>query len=328
MVRFAIIGTNSITEKFITAGKQHSEFELKAVYSRSEDRAETFAAKHGADLIFTDIEKMALSDHIDAVYIASPNAFHAEQAITIMKKGKHVICEKPMASNQREIASMIEVAKDEGVVLMEAVKSTLMPGFLSVQEHLHKIGQVRRFVGNFCKYSSRYDAYKKGDVLNAFKPSLSNGSLMDLGIYGIYPMVTLFGEPKEVKGNAVFLDSGVDGEGTVVAVYDDMEGVIMHSKIIDSHAPSEIQGEKGTIVIPDISEPKNITIVYRDGSVEELDFSDGFMPMFYEVEEFIELVKNEKSKSRSNSLANTLIAAKVMEEVRQQIGLFYPADKK
>jgi scyllo-inositol 2-dehydrogenase (NADP+) len=327
MVRFGIIGTNMITEKFIEAGKQHSRFELQAVYSRKAERAEAFAVSHGANKTFTDIDEMASSEDIDAVYIASPNAFHAEQAIGIMRKGKHIICEKPMASNQQEIASMIEVAKNEGVVLMEAVKSTLMPGFLSVQEHLHKIGTVRRYVGNFCKYSSRYDAYKQGEVLNAFNPTLSNGSLMDLGIYGIHPMVVLFGAPNKIKANAVFLESGVDGEGSVIAEYEGMEGVIMHSKIIDSHAPSEIQGEKGTILIPDISEPKEVTIVYRDGTVEQLKIEDDFLPMYYEVEEFIKLVEQEKSFSQNNSLQNTLLTAKVMEEARQQIRLVYPADR-
>ncbi|MEC3882958.1 Gfo/Idh/MocA family oxidoreductase [Halobacillus sp. HZG1] len=327
MVKFGIIGTNTITEKFIEAAKQHDHFTLQAVYSRTEDKAAAFASKHGVRETYTDIEKMASSSNVDAIYIASPNAFHAEQAKTIMRKGTHILCEKPMASNQQEIASMIEVAKEEGVVLMEAVKSTLMPGFLSIQEHLHKIGKVRRFVGNFSKYSSRYDAYKRGEVLNAFKPELSNGSLMDLGIYGIYPMVALFGAPNHVQANAVFLDSGVDGQGSVIAAYDDMEGVVVHSKIVDSHAPSEIQGEKGTMLIPNISEPKDIKIMYRDGSIEELIFEDEFSPMYYEAAEFISLVEKEKSRSENNSLEHTLITAKVMEEARRQIGLVYPNDR-
>ncbi|WP_226581816.1 Gfo/Idh/MocA family protein [Halobacillus litoralis] len=327
MVRFGIIGTNTITEKFIEAAKQHEDFEMTGVYSRTKERAEDFAGKHGAPLTFTNLNDMAEHNDIDAVYIASPNAFHAEQAMTLMRKGKHVICEKPMASNQQEIAKMIEVAKEERVVLMEAIKSTLMPGFLSVQEHLHRIGPVRRFVGNFCKYSSRYDAYKQGEVLNAFNPSLSNGSLMDLGIYGVYPMVVLFGEPLSVKADGVFLESGVDGQGSIIAKYDQMEGVIMHSKIIDSHAPSEIQGEKGTIIIPNISEPKDIKILFRDGTSEDLKDDNEYSPMYYEVKEFIDIIKGNKEQSTINSLKNTLKAAKIMEEARRQIGLVYPADQ-
>ncbi|MFP3480910.1 gfo/Idh/MocA family oxidoreductase, partial [Burkholderia sp. SIMBA_057] len=73
---------------------------------------------------------------------------------------------------------MIHAAKTNGVLLMEAMKTTFLPNFSMLQNHLHKIGPVRRFTASYCQYSSRYDAYKNGTVLNAFKPELSNGSLM------------------------------------------------------------------------------------------------------------------------------------------------------
>ncbi|MGI8313620.1 Gfo/Idh/MocA family protein [Halobacillus mangrovi] len=326
MVRFGIIGTNTITEKFLQAAQQHPNFELTAVYSRTEDRAEEFAEKHGASHTFTSVQELAKSDVLDAVYIASPNSFHAEQAIICMEHKKHVLCEKPTASNQKEVASMINSARTEGVLLMEAVKSTLLPGFVSLRDNLHKIGQVRRFVGNFCKYSSRYDAYKEGTVLNAFNPKFSNGSLMDLGVYGIYPMVVLFGEPETIHANAVMLESGVDGEGSLIAEYEGMEAVVMHSKIQHSYAPSEIQGEKGSIIIPDISEPKGIEIYYKDGTNESLTPEDVNDPMFYEVQEFISLIENRQGQSLVNSHENSLVAAKVMEEARRKIGLVFPGD--
>ena len=72
-----------------------------AVYSRTEERANEFADKYQIPYRFSDLESMAKSDQIDAVYIASPNSFHAEQAILCMENGKHVLCEKPMASNTR-----------------------------------------------------------------------------------------------------------------------------------------------------------------------------------------------------------------------------------
>ncbi len=327
VLKFAIIGTNTITEKLIEAGRSHPEFELTGVYSRNQERADAFADQYGAPLRFTKMTDLALSEEIEAVYIASPNALHAEHAVTLMKHGKHVLCEKPMASNQQEIAGMIDTAKNQGVVLMEAMKSTLMPGFSAVKQHLHKLGPVRRYVGNFCKYSSRYDAYKQGEILNAFKPELSNGSLMDLGIYGIYPMAALFGAPRSIKASGLFLESGVDGQGSVTADYGDMEGVVMHSKIIDSHSPSEIQGERGTMIIPNISEPENIYILYRDGTREELTAVSDFPPMYYEVAEFIDVIRRGTNQSSVNSFEHTLITARIMEEARRQIGLLYPADE-
>lgn len=302
-------------------------FELKAVYSRTEERAKEFAGKYGAELTFTSVEEMCGSEEVDAIYVASPNSFHAGQAITAMEHGKHVLCEKPIASNQREAARMIDVARTNHVLLMEAVKSTLMPGFVSIREQLHKIGTVRRFTGNFCKYSSRYDAYRDGTVLNAFNPDFSNGSLMDLGVYGVYPLVVLFGEPKSIKANGVRLASGVDGKGSILAEYEGLEAVITHSKINHSYAPSEIQGEEGVIMIPNISEPGNIKICYNDGSVDRLEEQNTHPPMYYELAEFVNLVQKGEIQSTVNSHKNTLIATQILQEARRQMGIKYPADE-
>ncbi|UOR14024.1 Gfo/Idh/MocA family protein [Halobacillus amylolyticus] len=327
MIRFGIIGTNSITKLMIEAGQYVTDFELKAVYSRTEAKAKQFAKEYGADLTFTSVEEMAQCEEVDAIYIASPNSFHAEQAITVMKHGKHVLCEKPMASNQREAARMVDAAKENNVLLMEAVKSTLMPAFASIQEHLHKIGKVRRYVGNFCKYSSRYDAYREGTVLNAFNPAFSNGSLMDLGVYGVYPMVVLFGNPRSLKANGVPLASGVDGQGSILAKYEGMEAVVTHSKTNHSYAPSEIQGEEGVMIIPNISEPKHVEIRFNNGTAEILANQGELPPMYYELQEFIALAKEGKTQSAVNSHENTLITAQILQEARRQMGISYPADQ-
>ena len=227
MIRFGIIGTNWITERFLEAAFMVEDFSLAAVYSRSEEKAKAFASNYNVDLTFTSIEEMVQSDHIDAVYIASPNSLHAEQAILCMKNGKHVLCEKPLASNQKEVKEMIEVAKENHVLLMEAMKSTLIPSFTHIKEHLQKIGPIRRYFATFCQYSSRYDQYKQGTILNAFNPKFSNGALIDIGIYCIYPLVDLFGKPKSVQANGTMLESGVDGQGSILLQYDDMEAVVM-----------------------------------------------------------------------------------------------------
>lgn len=245
MIRFATIGTNWITERFIQAALETEQFALTAVYSRTEQKGKEFAAKFGDPQVYTDLEALASSSDIDAAYIASPNSLHAEQAILLMDHGKHVLCEKPMASNAAEIRRMIEAARRNDVLLMEALKSTLMPNFRAVHDNLYKIGRVRRYFSSYCQYSSRFDAFKQGKVLNAFNPAFSNGALMDLGIYCIYPMVTLFGKPESVQASAVMLSSGVDGEGSLIVRYPDMDGVIMYSKITDSYLPTEIQGRTG-----------------------------------------------------------------------------------
>ena len=329
MINFGVVGTNWITERLINSAKELKDFNLKAVYSRTQSKAEEFAKKYEVTLTFTDLEEMAKSDEIDAVYIASPNSLHAEQAILFLNHDKHVLCEKPLASNVAETKAMITTAKQNNVLLMEAMKSTLTPGFKAIEDNLHKLGKVRSYFSSYCKYSSRYDAYKEGTILNAFNPTFSNGSLMDLGIYCIYPLVTLFGEPTHIQGSAVMLESGVDGAGNVQLLYEvaNMEAVMMHSKISTSSLSSEIQGEDATMVIDKISTPENVEIHYKDGLVEKLDIAMEHPSMYYEVEEFIQLIKDGKTESSINTFERSLITIGIIDKARKQIGLVYPADK-
>jgi predicted dehydrogenase len=326
LVRFGIVGTNWITERFLKAALQVEDFQLTAVYSRTEEKAKEFAAKYGVERTFTDLKTMAASGEIDAVYIASPNSLHAEQSILFMKNNVHVLCEKPVASNTKELKSMIAAARENNVLLMEALKSAFMPNFLAVKENLHKIGQVRRYFASYCQYSSRYDAYRQGTVLNAFNPDFSNGSLMDIGIYCVYPLVALFGKPVEIKAAGYVLESGVDGEGSMVLKYPDMDAVIMYSKITDSSLPAEIQGEEGNIVIDRISSPEKVELHYRNGEREDLTQDQLSDSMYYETKEFIRLVQAGKTESDINSYANSMITMEIIEEARRQIGVVYPAD--
>jgi scyllo-inositol 2-dehydrogenase (NADP+) len=326
MIRFGVIGTNWITERFLAAASELEDFSLEAVYSRKEETALAFATKHGAAHTYTSVEELANSPYVDAIYIASPNSFHAEHAITCMNGGKHVICEKPLASNTQELEAMLKASKENNVFLMEAMKSAFLPNFKAIQANIGKIGKVRRYFASYCQYSSRYDAYKKGEVLNAFNPTFSNGALMDIGVYCIYPLIVLFGEPKSLKANAIMLESGVDGEGSVLFQYDEMDAIVMYSKISNSYVPSEIQGENGSIVIDNINTPRKVEIYYKDGSVEDISEDQHQNAMFYEVKEFIEYLKQDnKELNLTDNHARTV--ARVSEEIRKQIGLIFPADE-
>ncbi|QTM98216.1 oxidoreductase [Sediminibacillus dalangtanensis] len=328
MVKFGIIGTNWITEKFLDGAAQVEDFQLTAVYSRTEEKARTFALKHKAEHTYTDLQAFASSDTFDAVYIASPNSLHAEQAIACMEHGKHVMVEKSIASNSREVERMIETAKRNGVLLMEALKTVFLPNFQTVQDNLEKIGPVRRYFASYCQYSSRYDAYKEGTVLNAFNPAFSNGSLMDIGVYCIYPMVTLFGGPERVTASSLMLESGVDGQGSAIFDYPEFNGAVMYSKIADSYLPSEIQGEKGSILVDNINTPTRVEIKYKDGTNEDVSRPQVENGMFYEAEAFVELIKQGKTESDICTLERSLETSRVLEEIRKQSGVHFPADER
>ena len=144
-IRFGVVGTNFITDWVIAGALQDSRFELVAVCSRSEERAEEFARKHDIPHRFTSLEEMAASPFIDAVYIATPNFLHASQSILCMSCGKHVLCEKPLASTAAEAREMLAASERYNVTLMEAMKPTLTPNFKSVMDNIGKAGKVRRY---------------------------------------------------------------------------------------------------------------------------------------------------------------------------------------
>ena len=262
-IRFGVIGTNNITDWVIAGGREDERFELAAVCSRTRERAEEFAAKHSIPHIFTSLEEMAKCPLIDAVYIATPNYMHARQSILCMDNGKHVLCEKPFASNAREVRAMIDAARRNNVTLMEAMISTLNPNFAIVKERIKQIGTVRRYFASYCQYSSRYDKFKEGIVLNAFKPELSNGAVMDIGIYTIYPMVALFGRPEKIDAQGVLLHTGVDGQGAVNLQYKGMNATILYSKIANSSLPTEIEGEEGNLLLDRIHITRSVDYIPR-----------------------------------------------------------------
>jgi predicted dehydrogenase len=327
-VRFGVVGTNFITDWVINGAREDERFELTAVCSRSEETAKQYAAKHNIPYTFSSLEAMAASPLIDAVYIASPNALHAGQTILCLQHGKHVLCEKALASNAMEVREMIQAAKDNGVVLMEAMKPTLTPGFIAVQNAIPQIGAVRQYFSCYCQYSSRYDKLKEGIVLNAFDPSLGNGAIMDIGVYTIYPMVVLFGCPTTIQATGVKLYSGVDGHGNICFSYENgLNATVLYSKIANSQLPTEIQGEDGLITLDRINIISKVTLTPRNGQKTSILPIIDHNEYYYEVAEFIDIIQSGRKESVNNSLQNSLITMEIIDEVRRQLGVVFPADE-
>lgn len=335
-IRFGVVGSNFITDWVIEGAREDERFELAAIYSRTRERGEEFAAKHNIPHVFTSLEEMAASDKVDAIYIASPNYAHAEQSILCMNHGKHILCEKPMAANAREARAMSEAAHRNGVTLMEAMKSTLHPNFRAVVENMHRIGTPRRYFASFCQYSSRYDKFKEGIILNAFRPEFANGAMMDIGVYTLYPLVALFGKPQSISAQGILLSSGVDGQGAVNMQYDGMNATVLYSKIANSHLPAEIEGEDGNIMIDRIQTPTHIRFVARQAPAsghekrsegEVLSIEENHNEYYYEIKEFIDLIEQGRIESDINSHDCSISTLEIIDEVRRQLGVHYSSDE-
>lgn len=332
MIRFGTIGTGFITKHFIGGALETKELTLAAIYSRDLNKAHELGEEFKDSLqneltYFTDLQSMATSDKIDAVYIASPNSLHIEQAKLFLSHGKHVLVEKPAGSNLHEIREATTLAKEKGLVFMEGMKSLTMPAYLALKENLPRIGTVRKYLGNYCQYSSRYDRHKSGEWVNTFQREFSNGALMDIGVYCLYPLVDLFGVPQEIHAVGNILENGgVDGSGSMLLKYDQMEASLTYSKISDSFMESEIQGEKGSLLIDRIGSPLEITLILHDGTKEVITPTTKDNDFYYEALEFAKTIQEGTSFSPIYREDLCHDVHTIMTKARTQIKLQFPAD--
>ena len=294
-IRFAIVGTNFISDRFAEAVEASGCAEIVAVFSRKLDTGRHFADKHGIKKVFCDYAEMLSNGDIDAVYIASPTVCHSEQTAAALMAGKHVLCEKMITTTEAELVSLIDLARSRGLILLEAMRPDFDPAYDALRSAITQIGRIRRATLEFCQYSSRYDRFLAGEVLNAFDPKMKNSALADIGIYPLHLAVSLFGRPQSLSASAVFLDNGFEGSGSITLDYGDKLCQVIYSKITDSVNPSVIEGECGSITIDKINAPTRITLRLRGGEAVDLPIDSAANNMVYEVEAFSCMVSGQAS---------------------------------
>ena len=264
---------------------------------------------------------------IDAVYIATPNSTHKEIATDCIKSGKHIFCEKPMASNFDEVRELVALAKDAGVYLHEGLFPLFSDNYKKIKENLKNIGRVRQVNINMSQYSSRYDAYLAGKNPTTFRPELSNGALMDLGVYTLAICIDLFGVPKAVHASSVLLESGVDVTTSVMLTYDGFIANLAVSKASDSENRFEICGESGMISANHPTRIKSVVLKDRINKTET-ELASGIEPDFTpEISEMMAQVAKNATESHSVPLALSLDLHNLLTKCRRLCGVKYPADK-
>ena len=347
--RFGIVGTGRISDWVLKGAVLDPRFEAAAVCSRSKESGEAFAKSHGISKVYTDIAEMAADPEIDAVYIGTPNSTHHDLAILCMNRGKHVLCEKPMGANAKEVKEMAEAAKASGVMLMEAMISTLCPNFVAARKHLAGMGAVRHYFASFCQYSSKYDLVKRiiageedSPVPSSLNPERCGGALMDIGIYTVYPMVSLFGRPKRIKASVTTcevpvgaISKRVDLQGSVIFEYEGMDATVIYSKIADSNLRTEISCDGGILSLDQIHITREASLTRRGAptsgrssgpQAENISVPVDADEYLCEFKEFIDVLDSGRLESSVNSLETSLVTAEILDEIRRQAGVVFPAD--
>lgn len=318
-MKIATIGTSWITESFIDSSKFVDDINICAVYSRSEEKAKAFALKNNVDKYYFSLEEMLSDENIDAVYIASPNAKHYEQAKMCLLADKHVICEKPMVVTFEQIEELYKLADSKNLILLEAMKSMHSDGLDIIKNSISDLGEIRTASIDFSQHSSKYGAYKRGENPNIFNPRMCTGALMDLGVYCVYFALEIFGKPEKVISHSDFLESGADCTGTLIFVYDDKTVTITYSKTANGFLGSRILGENGAITVKSVSKLTGIDMYYNDGRKEELyPVIDENIVMSKEIEAFRDFVngKNLDYYNFCKYMAGT--SCEIIENIRKE----------
>ena len=154
IVKFGVVGTNFISDRFAEAVKMTQSARLVAVLSRSEEKAKTFASAWGIPKTYTEEQNFLSDEEIDAVYIAVPNSLHYSYAYNALQNGKHVLLEKPACLCRTQLDALFALAKEKGLLLLEAMRPAFDPAYQILKDALPKIGQIRFANLDFCQYSS------------------------------------------------------------------------------------------------------------------------------------------------------------------------------
>jgi predicted dehydrogenase len=315
MIRIATVGTSTITRNFLDAAASVDEVAVTTVYSRDPRRAAEFAADTGVTHSTDDLDGLLADADIDAVYLASPNGAHAEQARRVVDAGKHVLVEKPAVPTVAEFDTLLEAAAARQVVVLEAMRNVHDPALRHVAALIATVGPVRRASLSYCQRSARYDKVLAGEHVNIFDPALAGGALLDLGVYTIAAMVEFFGEPNRVTGSSVPIASGVDGAGAVLAAYNDFVVDLSYSKITASDRPDEIQGEHGTLTFDHVAQPTVAQVRMHDGAVTDHTFGGPSNNMVHEIRRFADLVDGDADPASDQR--RTRATLRVVEEIQR-----------
>lgn len=325
MLRYGVVGTGWITRSMIDGASQYPGLlRLTAVCSRSRQRGAEFAAETGAEFVFTDPRDMAGSDCIDLVYVASPNACHAEQCRLFLEAGKHVLCEKPLSADPEAVESLQRLARERGLLFREAIMLLYQPQLALFEQAVGRCGTITAAHFQFCQFSSKYKAYQAGETPNIFNPALHTGALMDLGVYCVYPALYLFGEPERVQASAGFLRTGADGWGAAVLSYPDKLVTLTYNKTAQGAAPSEILGSEGSVTVESISKLGNIAFHEGGQSFRQIYGTDEkAVLMGREIAAFAHSIETgQVAPDDKDRLA--LAVSRCMQTIRRAAGIRFP----
>lgn len=320
-LKWGILGPGNIARDFAQALNRVNG-EVYAVASRNKERAEKFARENNVKKAYGSYDEIIKDKDIDVVYIATPHSNHYEYIIKSLNNNKHVLCEKAITVNEKELEEALKIAREKNLVLEEAMTLFHMPLYEKVikkinKEDLGKVNMVQVSFGSFKEYDENN---------RFFNLDLAGGALLDIGTYALsFARYFLSSMPDEILSTVKKAKTGVDEQSGIILKTKEYE-IATISLAFRSKMPKRgiVSCDNGFITIDNFPRANKATINYLDGTVEVIECGEEEKALDYEVI-FMEEKINENKES--NSLELTYDVTKIMNKVRKDWGIVYPFEK-
>ena len=313
IVRLGIIGTGRIARRFVDESKYVSGVSPGSVYNPHISSAENFCTRFHLESFTDDFDVFV--KNIDAVYIASPHETHYDYAKRALQQKKHVLCEKPLAFSAGEARELFDIAEENGVVLMEAIKTAYCPGFVQMVSIARSgiIGAIRDVESCF----TRLIPPGTRETTDA----AYGGSFTEYGSYTLLPMIKLLGKDfEDIRFESLRAENGVDIYTKAFLRYKNGFALSKTGLGVKSEGQLLISGTQGYILAPS---PWWLTKGF-EVRYENPNKIDRYVSTFlgsglrYELSDFVHIINGNENRAFKLTAGESVALARIMERFMQE----------
>ena len=320
-LRWGVLGTGWIADRFVTAIQKHSSQRIAAVGSRSIDSATEFARRLGIERAHGSYEELVSDPDLDVVYIATPHNAHLPHALMALQAGKHTLVEKPLALNADQGQRIADVARSRGLFCMEAYWTAFLPKFDVLRQLLDAdiVGDITAVVADF---GERFSASHR-----IHRPELAGGPMLDLGTYLISLVLDVVKPPDRIIALGTTTSTGVMGQTAMLLSRQNQQAVLHTTILANTPTAATIAGSAATIEIDGpFYQPGGFTLTAADGATR-LRYDEPRIAhegLHYQAAEVARRITAGETGSPLRPLSASISVLRVMDEVRRQTRDRYP----
>ncbi|WP_329623833.1 Gfo/Idh/MocA family oxidoreductase [Streptomyces sp. NBC_01255] len=323
-VRWGILATGGIAERFTADLLTLEGAEVVAVASRTEASAKAFADRFGIPRAYGEWAGLFADEDVDVVYVATPHHAHREAAGRALEAGKAVLCEKALTLNAREAEELVTLSRDRGLFLMEAMWMYCNPLIRRLAELVRDgaIGEVRTVQADFGLQGPFAADHRLRD------PAVGGGALLDLGVYPVSFAQLLLGEPDTVQAHALISPEGVDLNTGMLLGWDSGASALLSCSLVaDTPLTASVTGTLGRIDVPrGFFFPERFTLHREGHEPEEFVNEDDPHSLRHEAAEVMRCLRAGATESALVPLDGSLAVMRTLDAVRERVGVRYPSE--